>query len=209
MEENKSIAPRLLVSFVLDNSTSVEPERLQQMTEQFRGFAAATAENADLEWELITFCDFAPTVLKSFTEKEITAPAPNGFPLLGRATKVALERLNARVEELRAAGVTVYRPWIFLLSDGFTMDNMTVSAARLDGMERSGEVLYLPFKFSPTLKTERLQALDRNKHMIEIKEGRLDGFFDFVMRMIEQRAALAPDVGIKFAKTDFEGWAEL
>jgi hypothetical protein len=36
-----------------------------------------------------------------------------------------------------------------------------------------------------------------------------DGFFAFVNRMIEQRASLEAGVGIKFAKTDFEGWAEL
>jgi glycerol uptake operon antiterminator len=45
--------------------------------------------------------------------------------------------------------------------------------------------------------------------MIEILPGKLNGFFDFLYRIIEQRAALSPDTGIKFSKTDFEGWAVL
>lgn len=209
MEENKSSNPRLLITFVMDNSASVSAERLHVMQDAFGAFAAATAENSDLEWELITFDGFSPKVVKAFEAKELQPVAPNGFPLLGRATMVALDRLGLRLEALRAAEVAVHRPWIFLLSDGFTMDTMTEVSSRLDSMEREGRVIYLPFKLTEKLSTERLQALDRNKHMIEIKEGKIQAFFDFVARMISQRAALAPEVGMKFAKTDFEGWAEL
>lgn len=209
MEENKNSNPRLLITFVMDNSASVSAERLQMMQDAFAAFAAATSENSDLEWELITFDGFAPKVIKAFEEKALQQISPNGFPLLGRATMLALDRLVLRQETLRAAEVPVHRPWIFLLSDGFTMGNMTEAASRLDSMEREGQVIYLPFKLNEKLSTERLQALDRNKHMIEIKEGKIQAFFDFVSRMISQRAALAPEVGMKFAKTDFEGWAEL
>ena len=206
MEENKN--PRLLISFVLDNGCTVGEERLQALQTAFADFAAATA-NADLEWELISFGGFEPTVIKSFESRELTAIVPNRFPLLGRAAMTAVDRLTARVAALKAEGGKVHRPWLFMLSDGFTVDSMEEVTARLEGMERSGELLYLPFKTSPKLSTDRLQYLDRSKHMIEIKPDKLADFFAFVTRMIEQRAALAPETGIKFAKSDFEGWAEL
>ena len=69
--------------------------------------------------------------------------------------------------------------------------------------------LLSPFKLTPKLYTECLQSLDRTKHMIEIKEGCIDGFFAFVRSVLERRAALSVDVGLKFQKSDFEGWAEL
>ena len=202
-------AARLLISFVADNSASMKSDRLRTLMGAFRQFAQKVADQSNLEWELLTFDTFSPAVVKSFESGELLPVSAGRFPLLGRAALTAADRLSARVKALRDAGETVYRPWMFLLSDGFTMDNMDEAAARLDRMEQSGELLYLPFKLSPKLATERLQILDRNKHMIEIKEGQIESLFSFVLRMIEQRATLAPDVGIKFAKSDFEGWAVL
>lgn len=207
MEDNKN--SRLLISFVLDNGVTVSPERLQALAKAFDAFSATHRENASLEWELIGYDGFAPAVIKSFEQSEQAEIKAGRFPLLGRAAMTATDRLFARVSALKAEGVTVHRPWLFLLSDGYTVDSLEEVAAGLDGAERNGELLYLPFKLSPRLMTERLQHLDRNKHMIEITEGGIDGFFAFVNRMIEQRASLEAGVGIKFAKTDFEGWAEL
>ena len=209
MEEKAPRTPRLLISFVADNSASVNGERLGALMGAFRRFAQTTAESGNPEWELLTFDTIEPAVVKSFDDAQVAPVSAERFPLLGRAALTAAKRLTARVAQLRAAGEEVYRPWMFLLSDGFTVDNMSEAATTLDTMEKNGELLYLPFKLSAKLATERLQCLDRNKHMIEIKEDGIEGFFDFVRRMIEQRAALAPDVGIKFAKTDFEGWAVL
>lgn len=205
MEETMK-TPHLLISFVLDNSSQMDGNDLGELMNGFRAFAIAHPE---LQWELLTFDTFAPMVVKSFDQNEVGPVPADRFPLLGRAAMAATERLGARLAELREKGETVYRPWMFLLSGGFTMDDMEEVAAKLDGMEREGDVLYLPFKFTEKLTTERLQCLDRNKHMIEICKGHIPEFFAFLDRMIEQRAALAPDAGVKFSKTDFEGWAVL
>ena len=208
MEETMK-TPRLLISFVLDNSAQVSGEQLGELMGGFRAFAEKTEGNPSLEWELLTFDAFAPMVAKSFDAKEIAPVCADRFPLLGRAASAAAERLATRIAALRAEGAEVFRPWIFLLSGGFTMDDMEKVAERLDGMEKAGEVLYLPFKLCERLLTDRLQCLDRKKHMIEICDGHIPDFFAFLDRMIEQRAALAPEAGMKFAKTDFEGWAVL
>lgn len=200
--------PCLLISFVLDNGPSMSEERLNALMEAFGRFAESE-KAVRLEWELLCFDTFAPAVLKSFDGDEIKAVEANRFPLLGRTVLMAADRLTARARTLREGGEELYRPWMFMLSDGFTLDDMTEATARLEAMEKGGELLYLPFKLTPRLLTERLQCLDRSKHVVQILQGQTDGFFAFVQRMIEQRGALSPDVGIKFAKTDFEGWAVL
>ncbi|MBQ9099448.1 MAG: hypothetical protein IJY50_08505 [Clostridia bacterium] len=207
--ENMEKTPRLLISFVTDNSASMEGERLGALVAAFRAFAERMKGNPIVEWELLTFDTFAPAVVKSFESDTVAPVAGERFPLLGRAVLTAAQRLHDRVGALKQQGHHVFRPWMFILSDGFTMDAMEEAAVKLDGLEKNGELLYLPFRLSKELTTERLQCLDRNKHMIEILPEGIDGFFAFVERMIEQRAALAPDVGVKFAKTDFEGWAVL
>ena len=178
------------------------------MTQAFAQFAESE-KNVRLEWELLAFDALTPAVLKSFDKDTLKPIEGNRFPLLGRTAFMAADRLIARAKVLREDGVELYRPWMFMLSDGFTADDMRDAAARLEAMEKEGELLYLPFKLTPKLLTERLQCLDRSKHIVEILQGQIDGFFAFVQRMIEQRGALSPDVGIKFAKTDFEGWAVL
>lgn len=208
MEENMK-KPRLLISFVMDNSASVSGERMGEMMTAFRAFAARADLPCVPEWELLTFDAFAPTVAKSFDDKEIAPVAARRFPLLGRAVRCAADRLMERVKKCKDEGDTVYRPWMFILSGGFTVDAMETATAMLDRLEKGGELLYLPFKLTESLKTERMQCLDRHKHMIEIKEGRIDGLFTFIENMIGQRAILTPDVSVKFAKTDFEGWAVL
>lgn len=207
MEETKDTAPRLLISFVVDNSASVSGELLGEMMRGFRALAEKTPDY--LEWELLTFDTLAPAVAKSFSAKEIAPVQDSRFALLGRAVNTAASRLKARMDTLREAGAAAYRPWMFVLSGGFTVDTMEEMVAQLDAMERCEELMYLPFKLSDKLTTERLQCMDRSKHMIEILPGKMNGFFEFLARIIEQRAALAPDTGIKFSKTDFEGWAVL
>ncbi|MBE6691282.1 MAG: hypothetical protein E7590_08415 [Ruminococcaceae bacterium] len=207
MEENIVKTPKLLLSFVVDNSASVPGEKLGELMRAFRAFGSELP--AFLEWELLTFDTLTPAVVKRFDSAEIAPVSANRFPLLGRAVQLAADRTEARCRALQEAGETVYRPWIFLLSGGFTADAMEEVTARLDAMEKKEELLYLPFKLTERLATERLQCMDRSKHMIEILPEGVEGFFAFVKGMIAQREALPPETGVRFSKTDFEGWAVL
>ena len=90
MEETMK-TPRLLISFVLDNSTQVSGEQLGELMGGFRAFAEKTEGNPSLEWELLTFDAFAPMVAKPFDAKEIAPVCADRFPLLGRAASAAAE----------------------------------------------------------------------------------------------------------------------
>lgn len=207
--DEKNTAPCQLISFVADNSASMSKEKLGELAVAFGAFEKEMASFPAVEWELLFFGGFEPNVVKSFDAAEMSAVAAGGLPLLGRAVTTAANRLSARADELRAKGCTVYRPWMFILSDGFTLDDMEETITHLDAMEHEGKLLYLPFKLTEELLTERMQSLDRIKRMIGIKEGGLEAFFQFVKTIIERRMALPPETGIKFQKTDFEGWAVL
>ena len=209
MEEKKNTAPRQLISFVFDNSASCSKEKLSALMRGFRQLAAEQAENTALCWELICYDAFQPAVVKEFDSAEIAPVRAGRMPLLARTVLTAVDRLAAKAAQLQAQGETLYRPMMFILSDGFTFDDTEEAVARLEDMEHSGALMYLPFKLTPKLYTERLQSLDRTKHMIEIKEGCIEGFFGFVRSVLERRAALGAEVGLKFQKSDFEGWAEL
>ena len=201
--------PRQLVSFVIDNSASCSKETLAALMNGFRRMVAEQDKHPGAELELICFEAFSPVLIKPFDRADIAPVRAGRMPLLGRAVGAAMHRVQQRVQQLKAQGIACYRPWMFILSAGFTFDDMEEVVTRLDALEHAGELTYLPFKLVPKLLAEHMQTLDRVKHMIEIREGGIEGFFGFVDSMLERRNTIAPEAGLKFSKSDFEGWAVL
>lgn len=206
-EQNQS--PTLLLTFVADNSASMQAGKLAELMPAFRNFAAGMTGNPNVEFELILFDTFAPAVAKSFDLPAVHPVSAGKMPFLGRAIDMAYKRLFEREAALTAEGKAVFRPWMFILSDGMTLDAMEESVNRLDSAERAGKLMYLPFRLSPKLISERLHYLDRTKHMIEIIPGHIADFFAFVAKMADLRRTLPADAPMKFSKSDFEGWALL
>lgn len=198
-----------LVSFVLDNSASVSKEKLSALMSGFRHLAAEQGKYPAMEWELLSFDGFSPAVIKSFDSAEILPVRAGRMPLLGRAMQTAAARLASRASLLEKEGKTLYRPWLFVLSDGFTFDDPATAAMALDAEEKSGKVLYLPFRLSQKLYNEQMQAMDRVKHMITVKEGGIESFFTFFASLLARRTEAGGEGALKFRKNDFEGWAEL
>ena len=192
-----------LVSFVLDNSASVSKEKLSALMGGFRRLATAAAQYPELEWELLSFDGFAPAVIKSFDSAEILPVRAGRMPLLGRAMQTAAQRLSARAEALEKDGKTPYRPWLFVLSDGFTFDEPAVVAGMLDAWEKEGKMLYLPFRISERLYNDSMQAMDRVKHMIAVKEGGIESFFNFFTALLARRTEAGHEGALKFSKNDF------
>ena len=208
MEESVK-KPKLLLSFLLDNGVSIPGEKLGALMSGFRSFFAATAENTALETELICYDAFEPCVIKSFVSPEVLPVAGGKLPLFARAAELALDRLLAREAEWKKKGEEVRRPWLFLLSDGMTLDEPDAVVARIDAAEREGKLTVLPFRLCAGPCSERMQCLDRTKHMIGIVEGHIPQFFDFVAAKVRETEEQPADTAVRFSKTDFEGWALL
>ncbi len=198
-----------LVSFVLDNSASVSKEKLSALMSGFRRLAAEREKYPGMEWELLSFDGFAPAVIKSFDKEEILPVRAGRMPLLGRAMQTAATSLVARATALEKEGKTPFRPWLFVLSDGFTFDEPATVATALDAWEKEGKILYMPFRLSQKLYNERMQAMDRVKHMITVKDGGIESFFAFFTSLLARRTEAGGEGALKFRKNDFEGWAEL
>ena len=201
--------PKLLLSFVLDNGVTIPGESLGALMSGFRSFFAETAQALSIETELICYDAFSPCVIKSFVSPEVLPVAGGKFPLFGAAAQLALDRLLAREAEWKEKGVPTRRPWLFLLSDGMTLDDPESVVARMDAAEREGTVIVLPFRLSGGFLSERMQCLDRTKHMIGIIDGHIPQFFDFVAAKVKEIEMQAADAPVRFDKTDFEGWALL
>ena len=207
MSENLNTVPaRFLLSIVLDNGVRVSDDRLSSL---MGGLRQLLVPREGVESELIVYDGLAPLVAKSFDSDQILPVSGGRFPLLARAAELALDRLEARKKALFDEGVPLYRPLLFLLTDGFCIDSTDELSARLEAAERAGLLTYLPFCLSEAPLCERVADIDRIKRMPRLLQGGTEGLFAFLSALIERRLAAPIEEGLKFSKSDFEGWAVL
>jgi uncharacterized protein YegL len=132
--------PRCPCLLLLDTSGSMQGEPIRQLNDGIRflkedlmtdSLAAKRVEVAvisfgpvDLKHEFTTVDTFMPPDLQS-----------SGDTPMGAAIVRGLDLLRDRKTLFKANGISYYRPWVFLITDGAPTDDVTAAAA----MVREGE----------------------------------------------------------------------
>lgn len=76
--------------------------------------------------------DVAPATEFSTVENLVLPTlTPSGVTSTGKAVETALDALEARKREYKAAGVEYYRPIVMLISDGLPTDDISAASARM------------------------------------------------------------------------------
>lgn len=86
--------------------------------------AADSVASKRVEVAVVTFGENV-TVLQDFVPVEYFYPPEliaSGMTPMGQAINCALEMLDSRKEVYKASGISYYRPWVFLISDGAPTD---------------------------------------------------------------------------------------
>lgn len=134
--------PRCPVVLLLDNSGSMQGRKLDALNAGLRDFqtdlrgdplAAARCE--------IAVISFGPVrQVMDFTSAEhFVAPhlKAEGSTPMGEAITTGLELLRRRKELIRQGGVGLYRPWVFLITDGGPTDAWKTAAKEIQQGEAS------------------------------------------------------------------------
>lgn len=82
---------------------------------------------ADLVTDFVTADSFAPPTLVA-----------SGATPMGAAIQLALDLVEQRKDSYKAAGISYYRPWIFLITDGAPTDEWAAAAAAVKRGEEHG-----------------------------------------------------------------------
>ncbi len=110
---------------------------------------------------IIAFNSNVETVVGFRPAEEYAAPtlSASGLTSMNSAILAALDALEQRKAEYKSSGISWYRPWLFLLTDGLPTDNEKRSEAvsRLQDYIRNKKVVYIPMGIGPGASITTLQ----------------------------------------------------
>lgn len=132
--------PRCACVLLLDTSGSMGGAPIQQLNEGLLEFQSELqADSLAAKRVEVAIVTFGPVHVETeFTSaKTFVAPtlSASGVTPMGEAVGRGLDLLRARKDTYRTNGITYYRPWVFLITDGGPTD----SIANAKNIIRSGE----------------------------------------------------------------------
>lgn len=137
--------PRVPCILLLDVSSSMAGDPINELNAGLQAYkdelSADSLAAKRVEVCVITFgsavekvCDF--NTAENFFPPRLEA---NGLTYMGQAVELAIDTLEARKHEYKANGISYYRPWMFLVSDGAPNDPDWESSAQRAVEEESAK----------------------------------------------------------------------
>jgi len=202
--------PRCPCLLLLDTSYSMQGKPIQELNNGLVAYkdelsadslAMKRVETAILTFGPInvenTFCtapDFYPPSLE-----------PGGDTPMGSAITQGLEMIKQRKEEYRQNGISFYRPWVFLITDGAPTDEWSSAASMIKEGENSKSFAF----FAVGVEGANMDIL---KQISEREPLKLEGlkFRELFVWLSNSMKAVSQSVpGDAIAIKSPKGWAEI
>jgi uncharacterized protein YegL len=134
--------PRCPCVLLLDTSASMSGEPIRQLQlglDQYRDeLLGDSLARKRVEVAIITFGNTVQTTTDFTTADALQIPSlqANGSTPMAGALLEATRMVDRRKQEYKAAGITYYRPWIFLITDGAPTDGDSAWASAVSELRR-------------------------------------------------------------------------
>lgn len=209
--ENPS--PRCPCMVVLDTSASMDGAPIRQLNSGFRSFLQA------LNNDEVASCSVEVSVISAGGRVNEQLPftaamnidhcntfSAGGSTPLGAAVELALQKLEARKDQYRKAGVAYFQPWLVIISDGAPTDAWQAAAARAKQLSSNRKLVSLAIG----VENADMQILGEFSHRPAIL---LDGlkfgeFFEWLSASMSQVSNSASTTA-SVALPPMDGWASI
>lgn len=140
--------PRCPVLLLLDVSGSMTGKPIQELNEGIREFKAQLMQDSlaakRVELAIIAFSNYC-NVVQEFNTIDMFFPTDlnaSGQTCLGEAIETGLDMLRKRKNLIRSNGVKIFRPWVFLITDGAPTDNCNKAVEMVHRGEKGKEFMF-------------------------------------------------------------------
>lgn len=131
---------------------------------------------------------------------------PSGITSMGKALETALDALEARKREYKAAGAEYYRPWILLITDGLPTDSIDNAVTRLLEAEEQKKALFFGIGVEGA-DFDVLSRFSKLREPLKLQGIKFAELFSWLSASQSAVSASNPGDGVKLPTPT--GWAEI
>jgi uncharacterized protein YegL len=203
---------RIPVCLCLDVSGSMQGAPIAELARGvelfFEAVRADEMASHAVEIALVTFgpsrlaLDFAPV-----DKQTVPAFAAVGDTPMGTAVLTALDALERRKTEYRAAGVDYFQPWLVLMTDGQPTDSIDTAAARTSGLVQARKLTVFPIGIGPSADLGTLARFSPGRAPLQLQGLRFADFFHWLSKSVARVSQSVPGQSVPLPAPS--GWAQV
>ena len=169
------------------------------------------------EISVVTFGEYPPVAkcVRDFARVDIQQTPPvltaSGYTPLGEGVNLALDLLEKRKESYRKAGISYFRPWLIIMSDGnpegHSPAELVRAQQRVAKMTAGKGVLSLPISIGSYDNPELAKFGDGA--LLHLKEDSFSNFFKWLHKSVSESSSSTPGEEPDFKKllADAKSWS--
>ncbi len=188
--------PHCATVLILDTSSSMNGTKIHELNEGLQIFTselmADELARKRVDVAIITFGSQVDVVQEFTGIGEFTPPIlmAHGFSPMGQAILKGVELVRERKEEYRNLGIDYYRPWIFVITDGYPTDmrrgdemwNEVINAVHSG--EADQKFLFWMLGVDPADMQILKEISPGNRNPLKLKEARFADMFIWLSKSL-------------------------
>lgn len=203
--------PRCPCVLLLDTSGSMEGEPIASLNAGLRGFKdELLADDLAAKRAEVALVSFGPVrVEHDFTTVDLFNPpslSAHGDTPMGAAIEQALSMVADRKAAYRANGISYYRPWIFLITDGAPTDEWAEAARRVREGEEKQSFAFFAVGVGPEARLDTLAKISR-RDPLKLDGLRFRDLFSWLSRSLQ--TVYRSQLGTQVALPPPSGWTQV
>lgn len=178
--------PHLACVLLLDTSGSMSGKPIDNLNEALNTFkkhvsmddmAKKRVDIAIVEFndEVRVVQDFSPIISMEPVRLEA-----KGLTSMGKGIETAIDMVKERTKFYASLGTPMFKPWIFMITDGAPTDDVTNAVRRIKDEESKGSHGKLKFFALGVGRYDRELLSALSKRVMELTDTKFEGIFDWM-----------------------------